>query len=193
MMKAPKKIVAIVILCAVLLTVISTIAIQIKKSQEIYDADLVKPSLITADNSLNKAAVNKMIHVALLFYTFWNTGEYKYLNAAIAPTFMEHTLPKDTPKSSYELKLASNQMRAAIPDLRCTVEELLISSDKITARLVYSGTSKGLFMGTPATGKPVKFAAIDILHIQNGKLVEDWHLEDTLSLLEQLNVVHLKS
>lgn len=192
-MKMPKKMVAIAILSLVLLIVISTLAIQIKKSQEISEADLVKPSLITTDHSLDKSTANKMIHVALLFYTFWNTGEYKYLNAAIAPTFVEHTLPKDNPKGPDELKLSSNQIRAAIPDLRCTVEELLITSDKITARLVYSGTSKGQFMGHPATGKPIKFAAIDILHIENGKLVEDWHLEDSLSLLEQLNVVQVKS
>jgi predicted ester cyclase len=29
-------------------------------------------------------------------------------------------------------------------------------------------------MGHPATGKPVKFFAIDILHIRGGKIVEDW-------------------
>jgi predicted ester cyclase len=47
-------------------------------------------------------------------------------------------------------------------------------------------------MGHPATGRPVKFFAIDILRIQGGRIVEDWHLEDNLALLEQLGVVSLK-
>ena len=47
-------------------------------------------------------------------------------------------------------------------------------------------------MGQPATGKVVRFFAIDILRIRGGKIVEDWHLEDNLNLLEQLGVVSLK-
>src|SRR5882762_605589 len=38
----------------------------------------------------------------------------------------------------------------------------------------------------------VRFFAIDILRIRNGKIVEDWHLEDNLTLLQQLGVVSLK-
>ena len=47
-------------------------------------------------------------------------------------------------------------------------------------------------MGHPATGKPVRFFAIDILRIGGEKIVEDWHLEDNLTLLQQLGVVPLK-
>jgi predicted ester cyclase len=67
-----------------------------------------------------------------------------------------------------------------------------VSGDKITARLLFTGAHKGEFMGHPATGKPVTFFAIDILRIRGGKIVEDWHLEDNLTLLEQLGVVSLK-
>jgi predicted ester cyclase len=47
-------------------------------------------------------------------------------------------------------------------------------------------------MGHQPSGKPVKFIAIDILHIQKGQLIDDWHLEDNLDLLQQLNVFPLK-
>jgi len=47
-------------------------------------------------------------------------------------------------------------------------------------------------MGHPATNKPVTFFAIDILHVRGGRIVEDWHLEDNLTLLQQLGVVPLK-
>ena len=45
------------------------------------------------------------------------------------------------------------------------------------------------FMGHPATGKPVRFLAIDVLRIRGGQIVEDWHLEDNLTFLQQLGVV----
>lgn len=177
----------------VLIIIISVLSIQIKKAGKIYEADLITPKLITVDHSLDKPTINKMILASRLFYTFWNTGEYKYLDAAVAPTFIEHIFQKDNPLGDRDLKISSNDLRSAIPDLRCSIEDLLISGDKVTARLQFTGTSKGRFMGHPATGKPIKFIAIDVLRVQNGKIVEDWHVEDSLSLLEQLGVVSLKS
>jgi predicted ester cyclase len=79
-----------------------------------------------------------------------------------------------------------------VPDLHCTIEDLLVSGDKITTRLTFTGTHTGQFMGHPATGKTVRFLAIDILRIRGGRIVEDWHLEDNLTLLEQLGIVSLK-
>src|SRR6267142_6215339 len=96
------------------------------------------------------------------------------------------------PQGPKGLLYASQTFRSAVPDLHCTIEDLLVSRDKITARLLFTGTHKGEFMGHPATGKPVKFFAIDILRIRGGKIVEDWHLEDNLTLLQQLGVVSLK-
>jgi len=93
------------------------------------------------------------------------------------------------PKACFTLR---RLFEVAVPDLHCTIEDLLVSGDKITARLLFTGTHKGEFMGHPATGKPVKFFAIDILRIRGGKIVEDWHLEDNLNLLEQLGAVSLK-
>jgi predicted ester cyclase len=66
----------------------------------------------------------------------------------------------------------SQAFRSAVPDLHCTIEDLLVSGDKITARLLFTGTHKGEFMGHPATGKPVSFLAIDILRIRGGRIME---------------------
>jgi predicted ester cyclase len=63
---------------------------------------------------------------------------------------------------------------------------------KLNSTWLFTGTHKGEFMGHAPTGKPVTFFAIDILRIRGGKIVEDWHLEDNLTLLEQLGVVSLK-
>jgi predicted ester cyclase len=90
------------------------------------------------------------------------------------------------------LFFASRAFRRTLPDLRCRIEDLLVSGDKVTARLTFTGTGKGEFMGHAATGRAVKFFAIDILRIRGGRIVEDWHLEDNLALLEQLGAVSLK-
>jgi predicted ester cyclase len=58
--------------------------------------------------------------------------------------------------------------------------------------MVFHGTFKGEFMGHAPTGKPIEFFAMDILHIKDGRLIEDWHLEDNLTLMQQLDAVKMQ-
>jgi len=159
----------------------------------INENNLVQPKSITVDKSLDKTKASQMIRAARLFYTFWNTGDQAYLNAVVAPNFIDNTLPKGRPQGPEGPKFASVNFRKAVPDLNCSVEDLLIVGDKVTARLVFRGTFKGEFMGHAPTNKLIEFFAIDILHIKNGRLIEDWHLEDNLNLMQQLNAVKMVS
>src|ERR1700754_917911 len=43
---------------------------------------------------------------------------------------------------------------AALPDLSATMEDLVISGDRVVGRFVYRGTHAGDFMGIPARGTP---------------------------------------
>lgn len=155
----------------------------------IDDVRLLKPQAMTVDNSLDKNKSEQMIRAARLFYTFWNTGDSVYLDEVVASNFIDNTLPKGRPQGPEGLKYASKNFRQAVPDLTCTINDLLIVGNKITARLLFKGTFKGKFMDHPPTNKPIEFSAIDILHIENGRLVEDWHLEDNLTLLQQLDAI----
>lgn len=158
---------------------------------EINESSLVQPKSITIDQSLDKTKANQMIRAARLFYSFWNTDDQAYLNAVISPNFIDNTLPKGRPQGPEGPKFASANFRKAVPDLTCSVEDLLVVGDKVTARLSFHGTFKGEFMGHAPTNKPIEFFAIDILHIKDGRLIEDWHLEDNLHLLQQLNAVKM--
>lgn len=153
---------------------------------------LPQPESMTVDRSLSPADGAQMVKAARLFYAFWDTGNAEYASAAVDHDFRDNTLPEGRPQGPKGLLYASQTFRNAVPNLHCTIEDLLVSGDKVTARLLFTGTYKGEFMGHPANGKPVRFFAIDILRIRGGKIVEDWHLEDNLTLLEQLGVVSLK-
>lgn len=188
-MKNFKKIAIIAGLSLVILALIVVLILHIKRAGEISESDLIKPKSLTFDHSLDKNNVNKMVLAARLYYTFWNTGEFKYLDAVLAPTFIDHTLKSSYHSGSKSKKDFSIKIRSAIPDLKCSIEELLITGEMITARINFHGTSKFAFMGHSATGKPIEFVAIDILHVQDGKIVEDWHLEDKLALFQQLGLL----
>ena len=88
-------------------------------------------------------------------------------------------MPKGRPQGTEGLKFAQN-FRKVVPDIHCEIEDLLVVGDKVTARLSFTGTHNG---------KNISFSAIDILHVKDGKITEDWHLEDNLTLKQQLGLI----
>jgi predicted ester cyclase len=77
----------------------------------------------------------------------------------------------------------------SFPDMRHDLQELLPSGSYVTVRLVVYATHRGTYEGIAATGRQVTVAAIHILRVANGKVVEWWAAEDDLGLLRQLGAV----
>ncbi|HYB37222.1 MAG TPA: ester cyclase [Mycobacterium sp.] len=78
---------------------------------------------------------------------------------------------------------------AALPDLTATMEDLVISGDRVVGRFVYRGTHTGELMGIPGTGRRVEMRSIDIWRVQDDMFVEHWDELNTLQLLQQLGVL----
>ncbi len=58
-----------------------------------------------------------------------------------------------------------------------------------TLRWTYRGTHRGVFQGTPPTGKPVTLTGISVWRFDGTQIVENWHELDTLGLLQQLGAL----
>jgi predicted ester cyclase len=151
--------------------------------------DLPQPQSMTIDGSLPKARADAEILAARRFYAFWSTGDTSYLDAAIAPTFTDRTLPKGRPQGPTGPAFASKSFRAAVPDLLCEVQQLIVAGDRVVAHLRFRGHFTGSFNGQKGAGQEVDFIATDILRVQDGRITDNWHLEDNLTLLQQLGVI----
>ena len=66
---------------------------------------------------------------------------------------------------------------SVLSDIQITVEEQLVDGDRVTSRFVVAGTSYG---------RRVSFNGITISRFENGLIVEDWSVTDSLSMLRQL-------
>ncbi|MER7674843.1 ester cyclase [Kitasatospora sp. NPDC096128] len=150
--------------------------------------DLVQPKSLTADRSLGTRRAAQEVHLAQQLYTFWNTGQQRYLDAAVSPRFRDNTLPPGRPQGPAGPLFASRNFRVAVPDLTCELSEVLVTGDRITARLVFRGHFTGTFAGVRGQGQSVDFNAIDIQHVGTDRIVEDWHIEDNEALSAQLGV-----
>lgn len=75
----------------------------------------------------------------------------------------------------------------AVPDLAWEPQEILQHGNRYTVRGRATGTPVGPFLGVePATGKAFDIMSIDILTVENGRLVHVYHVEDWTSAIAQL-------
>lgn len=71
----------------------------------------------------------------------------------------------------------------SIPDLHAEVKDIFGRGDEVVVRVVVTGTQKGPLLGIPASGRPVRWDAIDLYRLHNGKITEEWAAEDFTAFL----------
>jgi len=118
-----------------------------------------------------------------------NRGKIAIVDELVTADIIEHEEIPGVPPNREGVKQAFTMFRTAFPDLQVTIEDLIAEGDKVVARETWRGTHRGEFMEIPSTGKRVEFAAVDIVRIANGKMVEHWGQMDSLGMLQQLGVI----
>src|SRR5258708_17988154 len=71
----------------------------------------------------------------------------------------------------------------SIPDLHASVQDIFGRGDEVVVRLVVTGTQSGALLGIPASGRQVRWDAIDLYHLRDGKISEEWAAEDFTAFL----------
>jgi predicted ester cyclase len=75
---------------------------------------------------------------------------------------------------------------AGFPDLVTEIMTLFGSDNTVTVQVRWTGTHNGAYGGVAATGRRVDVRVISIWRFENGKVVENWTLQDQFSLLQQV-------
>src|SRR5215831_16960333 len=93
-----------------------------------------------------------------------------------SPSFKDHV--NDLEFAGLEGARRSVEMyKSVLDDISIVVEEQLVDGDRVTSRFVVTGRN---------CGRRVRFNGITISRFENGLIVEDWSVTDTLGMLRQL-------
>jgi steroid delta-isomerase-like uncharacterized protein len=132
----------------------------------------------------NKAVVRRFNE---LVEEYWRTGDADAFDEVVASDLVHHApgLPPDREGMKQDLPM----FRAAFPDMRLTVEDMIAEGDKVADRVTVRGTHEGELMGIPATGKQVEFTETHIARIADGTIVERWGEWDVLGMMQQIGAV----
>ena len=120
----------------------------------------------------------------------FNTGSFELIDQFVAPEALNHdpALPAQMRdlRGPDALKRIVGMYRAAFPDLRMTVDDVIASGDKVVLRWHSEGTHRGELAGLAATGVHGSATGISIDHWRDGKIVEAWAEWDNMGLARQL-------
>jgi steroid delta-isomerase-like uncharacterized protein len=124
--------------------------------------------------------------VRRLFEDVWNAGKLGLLDTLIGAAYVDHNPLPGQPSGAAGVKGKIEGLRAAFPDLRFALEELVAEGDIVAARYSWRGTHKGSYLGIPPSGKAILVRGMDFFRLRDGRIVEHWDNVDELGMLTQL-------
>jgi steroid delta-isomerase-like uncharacterized protein len=123
-------------------------------------------------------------------YELISAGDIDGFGEYLAEDFVEHEETPGLEPSKEGVKQFFHMYRSAFPDLRMEPQDVIVSGDKIVARVRATGTHQGEFMGMSATGKSVDVQLIDIIRFgDDGLAREHWGVFDALAMMQQLGAI----
>ena len=128
--------------------------------------------------------------LARRFYDeFWTRGNADAADELIAEDLVHEQFPEGWPPGREGFRRLVRTWRAAFPDMRETVSQVLCDGDWVVVRFTLEGTHRGDFYGVPATNRKVSAEGVDLLRFRDGQIAEWIYYEDAFSVFAQLGAL----
>ena len=103
----------------------------------------------------------------------FNQGKMATVDEVLAAEYIHHDplFPEIQGCESFKRLVAT--LRAAFPDLRYTVDDLIEDGDKVVMRWTFRGTQKAEFLGIAATNSVTDVPGTTTVRLAQGRVVED--------------------
>jgi predicted ester cyclase len=131
---------------------------------------------------------NKVVIHALMEAS--DRGDLAAVEAMYHPEYIDHhpSALRSGATAREALCQVFAQIRAAFPDTRHTLHDLVAEGDKVAARLTARGTHTGPLWGHAPTGRTVEQTNIAIYRLVDGQIIERWSYEVT-GILDQIGAL----
>jgi steroid delta-isomerase-like uncharacterized protein len=149
----------------------------------------MQTSGLSGANYMTVMDTNKQ-RIRMLFEQVLNRGTAELLDDLISGDYLDHNPVPGQAPGAEGIRNKLKSLRAAFPDIRFFLEDLVAENDLVAARYYWKATQTGPFMGLPPTGNQVVVKGMDFYRLKDGKLVEHWDSVDQLGLMQQLGLIH---
>jgi predicted ester cyclase len=118
----------------------------------------------------------------------WSKGNREVIDELYDTDYVAHWTSGPDTHGLAELREVILEARTAFPDLTEDIEQIVAEGDLVVTRFSTGGTFKGNIMGISPKDQKVTRQEIAIHRFDNGKIVEQWTVADSLVLMQQLGM-----
>ena len=131
-----------------------------------------------------------MDHAELLrriFDEIINEGNLDAADELMTEDFVDHGPMGATGRDDFKQMVA--MWRSAVPDVHCTVENVLSDGDWAGWLVHTTGTHSGEMMGIPASGRKIDLLSPNIGRFRDGRAAEHWADQSMFQFLTQIGAL----
>ncbi|HZC99401.1 MAG TPA: ester cyclase [Actinomycetes bacterium] len=134
-----------------------------------------------------KAVVLRMVEQSMI------DGDLDAAIANYAPDFTYHNpvmkgMPP-LPHTTDAVRQLIGATRDAFPDMRYAIDAVIAEGDKAAVLYTWSATNRGPLAGLPPTGRHVTATGAVVCRVADGRIVEQWDIDDRLDVMQQLGLL----
>jgi steroid delta-isomerase-like uncharacterized protein len=119
-----------------------------------------------------------------------NNGDVSVADETFSPECVIHITGSPEPTLSVEgFKQMVAGLLAAFPDLHFTIEDQLVSGDKVATRWSAEGTHTAPLGEVPPTGRRVHVDGLILDRVESGRVIERWEQWDQMAMMRQLGLL----
>lgn len=110
--------------------------------------------------------------VTRFFEEGYTNKNYAFIMSCVADDYIDHSPAgaRSNADAVGILKIVAGQFSG----LRVEMLDIFAEGGMVATRVCYDGIHTGDCMGIPATGKRIRFEALENFRVEDGKIVESW-------------------
>lgn len=115
------------------------------------------------------------VTIKRLYEDGWGKGHLDIIDQVFAEKHVLHwndLNPIDQNRTTYEVKSIVENYRKSFPDLKVEINHIIAEGDFVVVQVTFIGTHMYDYEGFKATNKKSRFTDIQILKMQDGKIIE---------------------
>ncbi|MFQ5426316.1 MAG: ester cyclase [Gaiellales bacterium] len=134
------------------------------------------------------------IKVAIDNIEAFSAGNWEEFQAGLSSdSIYEEPATQRRVQGASQIAGAVQGWKQAFPDARGTVKNALESDGTVTLEITWEGTQSGPLEGPggaiPASGNRISVEAVQVVKVEDDKIVQNRHFFDMLGLLQQIDAV----
>jgi len=129
------------------------------------------------------------------FTEVWNRRQFAVLDEIIDPACVTHQVRSapgviaSTARGPLALREHIEGWLAAFPDITVSTDLRCVCGAQVVSWVTMRGVHTGAWQGVPPTGREVTIRTVVQHRVENGRIIEDWVIVETLGLFQQLGLV----